>query len=797
MGVLVDAGQGIVAVDEIQADVALFPGKLEELRLAGLAWKENAPDDHDFGPFGAEPLPDIGGGELLGMMNRDAVALIQSRLEMQIRGGPEVMGFHIRMPGQKQADAPVSRREQLGAHRLHRVVVVMHDAVEGGLDQIVSQLHHREASPVEIDAVGRAEVRRDEESVDVPRGEKAGEALALEPGLAEPKGREQVAPSHRPVAGAAEHHAVGRVRIGPAARHFRVHADESEGGLVLWLAAAHARTHQGRDEGIGPVTELFRDALDLLAPRRGQSWTVAQGEGDGRAMNARRRGDFLHRGWFPAFHATMSIKARFPFPDKPLMMIASKTPVDPMTPPTTTDRRRFLGSLATASGVLSSPSLFAAEGTASTGFLEAARDLPINTDADVIVCGAGPAGVTAAITAARAGAKVRLFEVHGSLGGVWTSSLLGYLLDFDKPGFNVELVRRLREREAINGGGMNGLSYQPEEMKLLLEELCAAASVKVQLHTRVAAAYREGRSLRTIVTESKSGRQAWRAPVFIDTTGDGDLGAQAGCEFEIGRDNDCPCQPMTMYALLVVKDVSQIAGFIHAVGDNGRHVGPPAFRDELKRAGVTPSYGSACLFPIQRNLVLLMANHEYGINATNAAQVTEATMRARGEIHQLVRGLRKLGGPWDGLQVAATPEQIGIRDGRRIRGRYLMTSEDLVQGAVQDDAVVRVTFPVDIHALTAEDNKKAAYHNAGVKMKPYDIPLRALIARDVDGLLMAGRCISGDFISHASYRVTGNAVAMGEAAGAAAAVAVKNKTAPHDVPWSEVRPVIERAREVG
>jgi hypothetical protein len=113
-----------------------------------------------------------------------------------------------------------------------------------------------------------------------------------------------------------------------------------------------------------------------------------------------------------------------------------------------------------------------------------------------------------------------------------------------------------------------------------------------------------------------------------------------------------------------------------------------------------------------------MANHEYGIIATDAAQVSEATLRARGEIHQLVRGLRKLGGPWDGLQIAASPEQIGIRDGRRIRGRYLMTSEDLVRGAVQDDAVVHVTFPVDIHALTAEDNKKAAYNNAGVKRSP-------------------------------------------------------------------------------
>ena len=414
------------------------------------------------------------------------------------------------------------------------------------------------------------------------------------------------------------------------------------------------------------------------------------------------------------------------------------------------------------------------------------HNLPLVSDADVIVCGAGPAGVTAAISAARAGAKVRLFEAHGSLGGVWTSSLLGYLLDFDKPGFNVELVRRLRERDAINGGGMNGLSYQPEEMKLLLEELCAAAGVKVQFHTRVAAAYREGRSLSTIVTESKSGRQAWQAPVFIDATGDGDLGAQAGCEFEIGREKGCPCQPMTMYALLVVKDVAQIAGCIHGTGDGGRHVGPKAFQDTLKRAGVTPSYGHACLFPIQGNLVLLMANHEYGINATDAAQVTEATLRARGEIHQIVRGLRKLGGAWDGLQIAATPEQIGIRDGRRIRGRYFMTSEDLVRAA-QDDAVVRATFPVDIHALTAEDNKKAAYHNAGVKTKPYDIPLRALIARDVDGLMMAGRCISGDFIAHASYRVTGNAVAMGEAAGAVAAWPQTTATPQSDIDGSRAR----------
>jgi hypothetical protein len=460
-----------------------------------------------------------------------------------------------------------------------------------------------------------------------------------------------------------------------------------------------------------------------------------------------------------------------------------------------TSRRRFITATAAGATAVATSARAADSGVSTPGLCtEAAREVPLTADADVIVCGAGPAGVTAAITAARVGAKVRLFEAHGALGGVWTNSLLGYLLDFDKPGFNQEIVRRLRERDAIRGEGVNGLSYQPEEMKVLLEELCADAGVKVQLHTRIAAAQREGRVLRTILTESKSGRQAWRAPVFIDTTGDGDLGALAGCEFEIGKDAACPCQPMTMYALLVVKDVSLLAGLIHGVGNNGRHVGPKAFRDELARAGVTPSYGGACMFPVHGNLVLLMANHEYGINATDAAQVTEATLRARSEVHRIVRSLRQRGGPWEGVQIAATPEQIGIRDGRRIKGRYFMTKEDLVTGARQTDAVVRATFPVDIHALTAEDNKQAAYHSVGVKTQPYDIPLRALIARDVDGLMMAGRCISGDFIAHASYRVTGNAVAMGEAAGATAAVAASRALPPHDVRWSDVRTLLAKVR---
>ncbi len=115
----------------------------------------------------------------------------------------------------------------------------------------------------------------------------------------------------------------------------------------------------------------------------------------------------------------------------------------------------------------------------------------------------------------------------------------------------------------------------------------------------------------------------------------------------------------------------------------------------------------------------------------------------------------------------------------------MVNQDDVKNGARHDDAVTRATFAVDIHALSAEHNKTAGYSNRGIKTKPYDIPLRAMIAKDVDGLMMAGRNISGDFIAHSSYRVTGNAVGMGEAAGAVAAIAAATKRLPHEVDWSE------------
>lgn len=470
-------------------------------------------------------------------------------------------------------------------------------------------------------------------------------------------------------------------------------------------------------------------------------------------------------------------------------------------------RRKFLkiAALGTSTAIIPSFSLFGNNAEkkekSSSKFSEPSRNITMKGDYDVIVCGGGPAGIAAAISASRAGARTLLVELGGCLGGVWTSGLLTFIFDFDKPGITHEIKERLMQLNAKWSVTEKNFVYSPEPMKLLLEEMCVEAGVEFLLHTRVTAAYLNNNRLATMITESKSGREAWNAKVFIDTTGDGDLGAFAGNGWDIGHGGDtCPCQPMTLNALAVVKDIEPLKKYLSFYDKEQtnmkKHIkASQAFKKEIARAGIKPSYGNPTLFPVKDNLVMLMVNHEYNIRAIDAAEVTKATVDARAEIHKIARELNNLGGPWEQFQVVYTADQIGIRDGRRLHGRFTVTKEDLINGARYEDAVTRPKFGVDIHAATQEANDKKTILRGGIKMQPYDIPLRALIAKDVDGLMMAGRCISGDFIAHASYRVTGNAVAMGEAAGVVAAIASQSKRLPHEVEWKEADSWLKTSRK--
>ncbi|HEY3332911.1 MAG TPA: FAD-dependent oxidoreductase [Capsulimonadaceae bacterium] len=413
---------------------------------------------------------------------------------------------------------------------------------------------------------------------------------------------------------------------------------------------------------------------------------------------------------------------------------------------------------------------------------EPARAIPIVRETDVLVCGGGPAGIAAAFTARRAGAKVLILERHPFLGGVWTAGALTIIIDSEgKSGLNRELVARLQERSAVSFWSDFPLwpVYGVEAMKCLLDDMVGELGVDVQLYTSVAAVERDGNRVTGVYTESKSGREFVAAKVVIDTTGDGDVAALAGCPFEHGRPGDGKTQPMTLY------------------GRIGGYRGAPVHIEPIvsiaRAAGFEPSYGRVTLFeqPGQPGVFMLMATHKYG-SGIDARNLTKVEIEARREIRQLVEILKRDGGPdWADVYLIDTGPFIGVREGRRILGRAYLTHDDIATGRKFDDGICRVGFGVDIH----HPDPKEGSGLMNMKTLPYDIPYRCLLARDIDNLMMAGRCISGDHIAMASYRVTGDALAMGEAAGLAAAMACDAGVAPPDVDVSELLARLAKMRD--
>ena len=435
-----------------------------------------------------------------------------------------------------------------------------------------------------------------------------------------------------------------------------------------------------------------------------------------------------------------------------------------------------------AGDVLQTAGALSADGKS---LVESQRSIPVVGKTDVLVCGGGPAGIAASLAAARARASVQLIEVAGCLGGVWTVGLLTKILDSEnKSGIMAELLSEFSKRGSAVAKQQKGTVYDPEVAKLVLEELCVEAGVKIRLHTRLVGAVKDRNNrIVAVLTESKSGREAWLADRFVDCSGDADLAAHAGCHFDVGVGADCTCQPMSMLALLTGVDPDAIQPFIRETGSEAKR----RLLKLMESNGVKPSYRAPTLRHLHSGIYSIMTNHEYGVSAFDATAITEATIRARREIHEIVAGLRRLGGPWQNLAVVATAEQIGVREGRRIRGHFTITAEELARGLRHKQAVCRAQFPIDVHALNAHGNKEINQDFKKGGLQPYDIPYPALVAADVDGLLMAGRCISGDFIAHSSYRVTGNAVPMAEAAGLAAAVSIRKKMMPHELDWRDIK----------
>ena len=421
---------------------------------------------------------------------------------------------------------------------------------------------------------------------------------------------------------------------------------------------------------------------------------------------------------------------------------------------------------------------------------ESPRKLPIRGRYDVVVCGGGSAGIGAALAAARSGMKTLMIERWGMPGGVWTAGLLNPFFECHGRGFVVdELIRRLRDAQGWVKWKFSHC-FDFEILKRVLEQMLDEAGVEVLYYTWIADCVREGDRVRGVVLESKSGREAVLARVVIDATGDGDVAARAGCAYEFGRPGDGLLQPLTLmfevrgigdYEMGLSKELFDTMARV--IAEHGLpHKLPFARGNYAPYIINTPAPGSA----------VVQATHVYRVNTLDVAQLTRATIEARRQAHELTEIFRHIKG-LEGIVLSATAPAVGVREGRRILGRYYLDFEDIAAGRAFDDAVAFCGFPVDIHEPAPG---AGVPHRGEAKIRPYEIPYRCLLPRDVEGLLLAGRLISGSVEAHASYRVTGTTMATGQAAGLAAAWSVAGNMPLHQVPGAELKAALaERGAE--
>ena len=403
---------------------------------------------------------------------------------------------------------------------------------------------------------------------------------------------------------------------------------------------------------------------------------------------------------------------------------------------------------------------------------------------DVVIAGAGPAGISAALEAARAGAKTALVERYGCVGGNLTLGYVGPLLGNVCPGTIAEEIEAAICPE-------KGLIPDFEQAKIALITLLDNAGVDVYLQTTVIGAEKDGEQLKKIRTAGKFGEMMFSAKVFIDATGDGDLAVQCGCPWEIARAGDGLVQPVTLMFVIDGVDPDQPLLCCHEehytdLGDG---------REYLDLCHKACASGE---LPSNVNIVRLYRagrRTERMVNATQAnyvdpldpLSVYRAEVELRHQIDQIIRFLKHNIPGFENISLKGSASTLGVRESRRIIGRYLLTEEDLMAGKAFSDTVVhRARFALDIHN-PAGPGQAVHEEKRPQTPKPYDIPFAAMCPLGCDNLITAGRCISGTHVAHSSYRVMRICMAMGQAAGAAAAIMCETDTTTLTVNTDSIR----------
>jgi hypothetical protein len=446
------------------------------------------------------------------------------------------------------------------------------------------------------------------------------------------------------------------------------------------------------------------------------------------------------------------------------------------------------------------------------------RKATVAAQTDVLVVGGGPAGLGAALGAAQAGCKVTLVERYGFLGGNATAALVMPLMsfhtqsaEFKKSGISdlmpddhgpghaviagalkVFLERLVRIGGAISPSLKTGyvVPFDPEKFKWAALELLDEAGVDFLFHS-FASDVIGNDEVKGVVFETKSGPVVIHAKTVIDCTGDGDLAARAGAQYEIGRELDGLVQPMTLMSRIVDFENSQFQAYVKKNPSQWR--GVHGLWDLVAKATQKGDLN------LSREDILFFATphpKEISVNTTRVIKVlgtdvwdlSYAEWESRRQLNELDRFFKKYVPGFENAYVAQSGVNVGVRETRRIVGEYQLTVDDILNAKKFKDGIAQGSYPVDIH----NPNGKGTILKRLPDGESYEIPLRCLIPQGVSNLLVAGRCLSGTHEAHSSYRVMPIAMATGQAAGVCAALSVHQQLPIRDVSYLEVQSVLKK-----
>jgi len=440
------------------------------------------------------------------------------------------------------------------------------------------------------------------------------------------------------------------------------------------------------------------------------------------------------------------------------------------------------------------------------------REALLAGDTDVLVVGGGPAGIGAAIGAVQAGARVILAERYGFLGGNATAALVMPLMSFhtqipqkERRGATTLLPTDHGPGEPVVGGALAKLlarlvsvggaipptlatgyvvPFDPEWFKIVALDLLDEAGVQLLFHAFASGIIGEKR-VEGVVFETKSGPLAIRAKVTIDCTGDADIAVQAGTPTEVGR-LDGLVQPMTL--------MFRMAEFHRAAFEAYVKQHPQEWRGVHGLWDLVRKATAAGELKLPREDILFFATPHEGEVSVNSTRVTRvlgtdvwdlsyAEWMSRRQMRQIAEFLKQYVPGFEKSYVMQSGVNVGVRETRRIIGDYQLTADDVLSARKFDDAIARGAYPVDIHNPTGTGTvlKRLPPGEA------YDIPLRCLMPQNAQGLIVAGRCISGTHEAHSSYRVMPIVMATGQAAGVTAAIAARRGAQPREIGAREIQ----------